>query len=538
MVALILKLGAELATPTQSKVLQCLELIRTSFSGRVQLLTVFRMMRDYQGVAQNTKVKVAQMDYLALLLPKLDVSVLEGVGGTTDTVAAVERIVAFCNEPRSPELRRVAMHVLLDLFEIEPAAFGDTVNAMSAVAAEHCGSVLDGQLGANWRGRAGVAASPDPAPSPQADTLPPMRSKPSSSSGGGAASANLEKRTSAYGFDQLAAEGSDGETLEAPPDVGYDPAVYAEHVSGTASGAAAGSVLASSANGSRSSSSSGGGKHPPIGSNLSRDFASAVERRTSPPPFSMPQAMSEPDLPALPVSNDAQVILSLEAMQRELGSGSVERGQTKAALENFAVISKDGDMRLWSDHFGSVLPAVLSMLSDDDATARDLSLRVVRSMLKHQTLLIEESVEEVVTRLLERHSESDRHVLRSVEETLSVLSNVITPTTCARILEPIILGDDGSVLLAAIAMLTKVLQKMSQDEMISIQDNCIPGIIKAYKHPMAEVRKGVVFALVEMYLTIGAPLMEHLGDLSSSQNKLLAIYIKRAEERLSQQMVD
>ena len=61
----------------------------------------------------------------------------------------------------------------------------------------------------------------------------------------------------------------------------------------------------------------------------------------------------------------------------------------------------------------------------------------------------------------------------------------------------------GSVLLAAIAMLTKVLQKMSQAEMLSVQDACIPGIIKAYKHPMAEVRKGVVFAMVEMYLTIG-----------------------------------
>jgi hypothetical protein len=38
--------------------------------------------------------------------------------------------------------------------------------------------------------------------------------------------------------------------------------------------------------------------------------------------------------------------------------------------------------------------------------------------------------------------------------------------------------------------------------------------------------------MVEMYLTIGDPLMDRLGDLSTSQKKLLAIYIKRAKERI------
>ena len=52
---------------------------------------------------------------------------------------------------------------------------------------------------------------------------------------------------------------------------------------------------------------------------------------------------------------------------------------------------------------------------------------------------------------------------------------------------------------------------------------------------MAEVRKGVVFALVEMYLTVGPLLKNHLTELSSSQHKLLDIYIKRAEERIQKE---
>jgi hypothetical protein len=64
---------------------------------------------------------------------------------------------------------------------------------------------------------------------------------------------------------------------------------------------------------------------------------------------------------------------------------------------------------LWSDHFGSVLHLVLGVLGDNDAMVRDLSLRVVRMMLKHQTMMIEASIESVVARLLERHSEADRY---------------------------------------------------------------------------------------------------------------------------------
>jgi len=51
---------------------------------------------------------------------------------------------------------------------------------------------------------------------------------------------------------------------------------------------------------------------------------------------------------------------------------------------------------------------------------------------------------------------------------------------------------------------------------------------------MAEVRKGVVFALVEMYLVLGDAMMPHLSMLSSSQMKLLGIYIKRAEDKVQE----
>ena len=128
---------------------------------------------------------------------------------------------------------------------------------------------------------------------------------------------------------------------------------------------------------------------------------------------------------------------------------------------------------------------------DEDPDVRDLSLRVLREMLKNQTPLFENSIAVVVGRLLERHTEVDREVLRSAEETLNVLSNVISPTTCVRILEPIVLADDGAVLLAAIKLLTKVVKKMTRDEMVDILDVCIPGILKA----SAAIALTLIFAM-------------------------------------------
>ena len=57
-----------------------------------------------------------------------------------------------------------------------------------------------------------------------------------------------------------------------------------------------------------------------------------------------------------------------------------------------------------------------------------------------------------------------------------------------------------------------------------------PVRLQGYKHPSAEVRKAVVFALVELDFLLGDDLAPYLEALSSSQIKLLNIYIKRAQE--------
>ena len=186
-------------------------------------------------------------------------------------------------------------------------------------------------------------------------------------------------------------------------------------------------------------------------------------------------------------------------------------------------------------HFDTILEPVMELLDHADPLVRGLSLKALRHLLKTQTVHFGDAIAAVLRKLLGMHAEKEREVLRSADETLSILSTTVRPRVAALLLKPIIAHEDGPVLLASIKLLTKVLKKLSKADLEELLDDIIPGLAHSYKHPMAEVRKGVVFALVEIHLVLGDSMMPHLHDLTSSQMKLLGIYIKRAEDKLQEQ---
>lgn len=149
---MLLKLGSEMGSATQTKVMYALELFRTSYDQGMQLFAVFKMMVD-KSTPQNTKVKIAQMEFVAHLLASLTTEVLKPliVEQQHDYRNAMQRIAVFSAEPKSAELRRVAIHVLTDMFERDPPAFGQLIMSMPADVAAGCQKVLDAEIGPEWR---------------------------------------------------------------------------------------------------------------------------------------------------------------------------------------------------------------------------------------------------------------------------------------------------------------------------------------------------------------------------------------------------
>ena len=220
-------------------------------------------------------------------------------------------------------------------------------------------------------------------------------------------------------------------------------------------------------------------------------------------------------------------------------------------------------MPVWQDQFESVLSVVLDLCADPEGRIRDLALRVVREMLKSSADLCLQHINVILPRVLQRHKDDERDVLRSAEETLTVLAtaipvsplmDLIEPrlfsedeyaarlacvcvcvcgTTCGRLTSAAVLGRCCSaILLATLKLVTKLIQKMALPALEANLTRMLPGLFNGYKNAAAEVRKAVVFALVELHLRLGDHLRPHLTPLSASQQKLLQIYIKRAEEKI------
>lgn len=504
LVKLLAKIGSDLNPTGLKKVAAALEMLRVEFSAHMQLLAIFRMLLD-KNVKPNVKVKLAQMDFIVHLIPnlELDASVWMATDNLKEFAKGTEKCVEYSNEPRSAELRSSATQVLVDLFEADPPPFGTAMQTMSEDGQIDCAKIFDQQLESGWRQRSNIE---------------------------GRGSNHLQLRhASTADFDELVAEGSDGESpiTDSFDEINSMPSSRTSPVSPTLSHAfSAGSPSPDPEQQQSSQSPTSDEGQPSASPEQQESPLQAAAAAASPPPS--PALSASPSSPAAP-----SFATTIATARSEIANSPDQRQATIGALQVLMQASKDGAADLWDADFEEVMDLVLHVLPDDDPDVRDLALRLLREMLKNQTQYFEGCVGDVIKALLERHSEADRAVLRAAEETLNVLSNVIIPTTCVVILEPVILNDSGSVLLAAIKLLTKVLKKMTLEEMETVADKCIPGIVQGYKHPMAEVRKGVVFALVEMYLTMDAPLMEKLGDLSSSQKKLLMIYIKRAQERLA-----
>lgn len=72
-------------------------------------------------------------------------------------------------------------------------------------------------------------------------------------------------------------------------------------------------------------------------------------------------------------------------------------------------------------------------------------IQVLRHLLKEQTVHFGDNIAIVLRKLLGMHAEQEREVLRSAEETLSVLSSAVLPRECAMLLKPIIATEDGPV---------------------------------------------------------------------------------------------
>ncbi|KAK9862360.1 hypothetical protein WJX84_010387 [Apatococcus fuscideae] len=87
---------------------------------------------------------------------------------------------------------------------------------------------------------------------------------------------------------------------------------------------------------------------------------------------------------------------------------------------------------------------------------------------------------------------------------------------------------EAAPLQAIIKSVTRLVPRLLRPEACANQ--ILPSLFRAFHHPTADVRKGVVFCLVEFWQRAGDSLTPALSALTPSQHKLVTIYMNRRQK--------
>uniref|UniRef100_A0A672LGY9 TOG domain-containing protein n=1 Tax=Sinocyclocheilus grahami TaxID=75366 RepID=A0A672LGY9_SINGR len=513
----------------QAKVQKALDVTRESFPNDLQFTILMRFTVD-QTQTPNLKVKVAILKYIETLTLQMEP---QDFVNSSETRLAVSRIITWTSEPKSSDVRKAAQSVLISLFQLNTPEFTMLLAALPKTFQDGATKLLQNYL--RNTGNTAPTGSPltrhtprSPAswsspltsptntsqntPSPSAfdyDTEN-MNSEEIYSSLRGVSQAiqNFSVRSQEDMTEPPRKRDGDGEEVRQTKQV-RDDAVN-EYSGRTALDNKTSllntmPLLSSSPRPTR--------EYQPV--SYSDSFSSS--------PFN--KSLKDADQDADGV-DQSEVVAEL---LKELSNHSERVEERKAALCELMRLIRETQLHVWDEHFKTILLLLLETLGDGEHVIRALALRVLKEILNRQPWRFKNYAELTIMKTLEAHKDPHKEVVRAAEEAASVLATSISPDQCIKVLCPIIQSADYPINLAAIKMLTKVIDRLPKEGLLQMLPEIVPGLIQGYDNSESSVRKACVFCLVAIYAIIGEDLKPHLSQLSGSKLKLLNLYIKRAQ---------
>ncbi|XP_020083722.1 CLIP-associated protein isoform X2 [Ananas comosus] len=212
--------------------------------------------------------------------------------------------------------------------------------------------------------------------------------------------------------------------------------------------------------------------------------------------------------------------------------------EKREALQQLVQASVVNDSSIWTKYFNQILTAVLEVLDDSDASTRELALSLVAEMLNNQKDAMEDSIEIVIEKLLHVTKDAVVKVSNEAHRCLSIVLAQYDPFRCLAVVVPLLVNDDERTLVVCINCLTKLVGRLSQEELMTQLPTFLPALFDAFGNQSPDVRKNVVFCLVDIYIMLGKAFLPHLEGLSSTQLRLVTIYANRISQARSGAPID
>jgi hypothetical protein len=100
------------------------------------------------------------------------------------------------------------------------------------------------------------------------------------------------------------------------------------------------------------------------------------------------------------------------------------------------------------------------------------------------------------------------------------------------------LGDNPKVRLLALHVVSASVRFLPSSQLLSLLPALAAVAIPTLSSPLIELRKAVIFVLVEAYLAVGDALFPHIASLEPPQRKLLTIYAEKKMAERKQAMAN
>ncbi|GMI64496.1 CLIP-associated protein, CLIP-ASSOCIATED PROTEIN [Hibiscus trionum] len=197
------------------------------------------------------------------------------------------------------------------------------------------------------------------------------------------------------------------------------------------------------------------------------------------------------------------------------------------ALKQLMEASTDSNHSIWAKHFNQILKVVIEVLDDPDSSTREFTLQLVADMVNKQKDAMEDSIELVIEKLLHIAKDAVSKVSTEAEKCLSTILLEYDPFRCLSAIVALLITEDEKALIFSIKTLTKLVHRLSQEELLAQLPSFLPVLFCAFQNQSAEVRKTVVFCLVDIYIKLGKAFRPYLRDLNGTQLRLVTLYANR-----------
>ncbi|KAF8007026.1 hypothetical protein BT93_K1129 [Corymbia citriodora subsp. variegata] len=267
---------------------------------------------------------------------------------------------------------------------------------------------------------------------------------------------------------------------------------------------------------------------PGAAENLGPDGETSAEANLDNCNSSTSKVNSLPEEPSIP-----QILHMIGNSNDDLSSSNKRTG-----LQQLVEISLASDTSIWTKYFNQILTIVLEVLDDSDSLIRELGLLSITEMLQNQKDMMEESIEIVIEKLLHANKDDIVKVSNEAEHCLSIVLSKYDPFRCLSVIVPLLVTEDEKMLVTCINCLTKLVGRLSQEELMAELPSFLPALFEAFGNQSADVRKTVVFCLVDIYIMLGKAFLPYLEGLNSTQLRLVTIYANRISQARTGTAID